>query len=89
MNVRNTLNELLAIQIIPIINENDVVSTDELENKAYGDNDRLSAMVANAVDADILILWGTIDGLYTSDPNLDNSAEKINFVEKISDEHIN
>ena len=46
-------------------------------------------MVANAVDADILILLGTIDGLYTSDPNLDNSAEKINFVEKISDEHIN
>ena len=89
LNVRNTLNELLAIQIIPIINENDVVSTDELENKAYGDNDRLSAMVANAVDADILILLGTIDGLYTSDPNLDNSAEKINFVEKISDEHIN
>ena len=89
LNVRNTLNELLAIQIIPIINENDVVSTDELENKAYGDNDRLSAMVANAVDADILILLGTIDGLYTSDPNLDNSAEKINFVEKISDDHIN
>jgi len=89
LNVRNTLNELLDIQIIPIINENDVVSTDELENKAYGDNDRLSAMVANAVDADILILLGTIDGLYTSDPNLDNSAEKINFVEKISDEHIN
>ena len=88
LNVRNTLNELLSIQIIPVINENDVVSTDELENKAYGDNDRLSAMVANAVDADILILLGTIDGLYTSDPNIDNSAEKINFVEKISEEHI-
>ncbi len=77
LNVRNTLNELLEIQIIPIINENDVVSTMEIEGKFYGDNDRLAAIVANAIDA------------YTSDPNLDNSAEKINFVEKISDDHIN
>jgi len=88
LNIRNTLNELLSVDIIPIINENDVVSTDELEDKAYGDNDRLSAMVANAVDADVLILLGTIDGLYTSDPNINKSAKKIKVVDNISDEII-
>ena len=72
LNIRNTLLELLQIGILPIINENDVVATEELNR--YGDNDRLSAMVANAVDADILILLGTIDGLYTEDPNINNDA---------------
>ena len=81
LNIRNTLLELLQIGILPIINENDVVATEELNR--YGDNDRLSAMVANAVDADILILLGTIDGLYTEDPNIDNDAKKIEIVEKI------
>ena len=88
LNIRNTLNELLSVDIIPIINENDVVSTDELEDKAYGDNDRLSAMVANAVDADVLILLGTIDGLYTSDPNINKTAKKINVVDDISEDII-
>lgn len=88
LNIRNTLNELLSVNIIPIINENDVVSTDELEDKAYGDNDRLSAMVANAVDADVLILLGTIDALYTSDPNINKSAKKIKVVDNISEEII-
>ena len=81
LNIRNTLLELLQIGILPIINENDVVATEELNR--YGDNDRLSAMVANAVDADILILLGTIDGLYTEDPNINNDATKIEIVEKI------
>ena len=81
LNIRNTLLELLQIGILPIINENDVVATEELNR--YGDNDRLSAMVANAVDADILILLGTIDGLYTDDPNINNDAKKIEIVEKI------
>ena len=81
LNIRNTLLELLQIGILPIINENDVVATEELNR--YGDNDRLSAMVANAVDADILILLGTIDGLYTEDPNINNDAKKIEIVEKI------
>tara|TARA_B100000579_G_scaffold86857_4_gene68176 strand:- start:19159 stop:20295 length:1137 start_codon:yes stop_codon:yes gene_type:complete len=88
LNIRNTLNELLSVDIIPIINENDVVSTDELEDKAYGDNDRLSAMVANAVDADVLILLGTIDALYTSDPNFDKNAKKIKIVDSISEDII-
>ena len=81
LNIRNTLLELLQIGILPIIKENDVVATEELNR--YGDNDRLSAMVANAVDADILILLGTIDGLYTEDPNINNDATKIEIVEKI------
>ena len=81
LNIRNTLLELLQIGILPIINENDVVATEELNR--YGDNDRLSAMVANAVDADILILLGTIDVLYIEDPNINNDAKKIEIVEKI------
>ena len=89
LNIRNTLSELLSLNVIPIINENDVVSTEELIDRAYGDNDRLSAMVSNAIDADLLILLGTIDGLYTSDPNIDKKAIKIGIVENITDEIIN
>lgn len=89
LNIRNTLSELLSLNVIPIINENDVVSTEELIDRAYGDNDRLSAMVSNAIDADLLILLGTIDGLYTSDPNIDQKATKIGIVENITDEIIN
>ena len=88
LNIRNTLNELLSVDIIPIINENDVVSTDELEDRAYGDNDRLSAMVANAVDGDMLILLGKIDALYTSDPTIDHNATKIKTVDNISEDII-
>lgn len=89
LNIRNTLSELLSLNVVPIINENDVVSTEELIDRAYGDNDRLSAMVSNAIDADLLILLGTIDGLYTSDPNIDKKAKKIGIVENITDEIIN
>ena len=89
LNIRNTLSELLSLNVIPIINENDVVSTEELIDRAYGDNDRLSAMVSNAIDADLLILLGTIDALYTSDPNIDKKAIKIGIVENITDEIIN
>ena len=89
LNIRNTLSELLSLNVIPIINENDVVSTEELIDRAYGDNYRLSAMVSNAIDADLLILLGTIDGLYTSDPNIDQKATKIGIVENITDEIIN
>ena len=63
LNIRNTLNQLLNLGIIPIVNENDVVSTHELINRAYGDNDRLSAMVSNVIDSDILILLGSIDAV--------------------------
>jgi len=74
---------------IPIINENDVVSVDELQGEVYGDNDRLSAMIANAVDADLLILLGDIEGIFTSDPKFNKDAKLINSIEEINDEIIN
>ncbi|MCL2150532.1 MAG: glutamate 5-kinase, partial [Dehalococcoidia bacterium] len=65
LNARNTLLALLEMGIISIINENDVVAVDELEEARFGDNDNLSAMVANLVDADLLVLLTDIGGLYT------------------------
>lgn len=85
LNVRNTLDALLSIGAVPVINENDVVAVEELAGDVYGDNDRLSAMVANTVDADLLILLGDMEGLYTSDPHIDSTAELIPTVTKITD----
>lgn len=82
-NARNTLNALLDMNIIPIINENDTVTTDEIE---FGDNDTLSAYVAQLVSADLLIMLSDIDGLYTSDPNRDNGAKIIRTVDDITPE---
>lgn len=70
LNARNTLAALLRRQVVPIINENDVVAVDELLGEAFGDNDHLSAMVANLVDADLLALLGEVGGLYSKDPNV-------------------
>ena len=71
---------------IPIVNENDTVSTDEIEFiNTFGDNDTLSALVAALVDADMLILLSDIDGLFTDDPHLNPQAEFIDIVEKIDD----
>ena len=86
LNVRNTLDALLAIGAVPVLNENDVVAVEELAGEVYGDNDRLSAMVANTVDADLLILLGDMDGLHTADPHLDPNAELISAVETITPE---
>ena len=86
LNVRNTLEALLSIGAVPILNENDVVAVEELAGEVYGDNDRLSAMVANAVDADLLILLGDMDGLYTTDPHIDPTAELISTVTEINDD---
>lgn len=74
---KNTLNELLRMGIIPIINENDTVSIDEIE---FGDNDRLSALVSTLLDADLLILLSDIDGMFDSDPSKNASAEIISKV---------
>lgn len=76
-NARNTINELLKMNIIPVINENDTVSTDEIE---FGDNDHLSAVVANLIDADLLIMLSDIDGMFTDDPKINTSAELIHQV---------
>ncbi len=86
LNIRNTLLGLIQHRVVPIINENDVVSVDELEGDVIGDNDTLSAMVANIVDADLLLILGQTDGLFTSDPNLDPNARIIRQVSAFTDE---
>ena len=84
LNIRNTLLALLERQVVPIINENDVVAVEELgEGAVFGDNDRLSALVANLVDADLLLLLGDIPGLYSADPHLDPDARLIPRVERV------
>ncbi|MBN2485379.1 MAG: glutamate 5-kinase [Bacteroidales bacterium] len=82
-NAQNTLFRLLEMGIIPIINENDTISTDEI---VFGDNDTLSAMVATLVEADMLILLSDIDGLYSADPKTDSSASIIRSVSGITPE---
>ncbi len=83
LNARNTLQTLLDYGVIPVINENDTVSVDEIK---FGDNDNLSGMVAHLADADLLVILSDIDGLYTADPKLDPSAELIPIVEKVTAE---
>ena len=85
LNIKNTLERLYEFNVIPIINENDVVSTREIEGRFYGDNDRLSSVVANAIDADLLILFGKMNGLYTENPEIHNEAKLIERVESIDD----
>lgn len=85
-NAKNTFNSLLHMGAIPVVNENDTVSTDEIEFvNTFGDNDTLSALVAALVDADMLILLSDIDGLFTDDPNVNPNAEFIDVVEKLDD----
>ena len=81
-NAKNTFSELLKLGAIPIVNENDTVSTFEIE---FGDNDTLSAIVAALIDADLLILLSDIDGLYTDDPNKNPNAEFISVVDELDD----
>lgn len=83
LNARNTIQTLLDYGVIPVINENDTVSVDEIK---FGDNDNLSGMVAHLTDADLLVILSDIDGLYTADPRLDSSAVLIPLVEKITAE---
>ena len=83
LNSRATLEQLLSLGVVPIVNENDTVATDEIR---YGDNDRLAAQVAVTVGADLLVLLSDIDGLYTASPALDPSATRFDRVEKITPE---
>lgn len=83
LNARNTIEVLLALKAIPVVNENDTVATAEIR---YGDNDRLSARVASMVSADCLVLLSDIDGLYTAPPNDDPSAKHIPLVTEITPE---
>lgn len=81
-NAENTLNELLQQGVIPVVNENDTVATEEIE---FGDNDTMSAIVAHLIHADLLILLTDIDGFYTDDPHKNPQAKKLSVVEVIDD----
>jgi glutamate 5-kinase len=83
LNARGTLNTLLSLGAVPVINENDTVATAEIR---YGDNDRLAARVAQMVSADCLVLLSDIEGLYTANPQVDASAEFVARVLTISPE---
>ena len=84
-NFSNTLNRLLELGVIPVINENDTIATDEI---VIGDNDTLAAIVAASVRSDLLILLSDIDGLYTADPHKDSSARLITEVHELTDDII-
>ena len=81
LNARATLRELLALDVLPVINENDTVAVDELK---LGDNDNLAAIVAALVDADLLLIASDIDALYTADPRIDDTAMPIAEVTELT-----
>ncbi len=83
LNARSTIETLLKLGAVPVINENDTVATNEIR---YGDNDRLAARVAAMVSADILVLLSTIDGFYSADPNSNPDAELLREVRAITPE---
>lgn len=86
-NMINVLNTMLSKNILPIINENDAVSVEELNHDTrFGDNDTLSAIVAQMIDADLLIILSDIDGLYNKNPQLHADAKLIPYVSEITDE---
>ena len=85
VNAKNTFEELFRMGVIPIVNENDTVSTEELDLD-FGDNDTLSAIVTALVEGDLLILLSDIDGLYTDDPHKNKDAQLIICVEEINEE---
>lgn len=84
LNTRNTLMALMELGVICIVNENDMVAVDEIREAKFGDNDNLSAMVANLVDADLLVILTEVDGLFTADPHSNPDAEFIAEVKEIN-----
>lgn len=94
LNLRSTISELMRLKVLPIINENDTVSTAEIEPEKdneylkvnFGDNDKLSALVASKADADLLVILTDVDGLYTDDPRKGDSAKLIPLVPAITPE---
>ena len=89
-NIQNTVTTLIEMGIIPVVNENDTVSTSEIPYvDSFGDNDRLSAIVAALIGADLLILLSDIDGLYTDDPRSNPDAKFISLVPEISQKYLN
>lgn len=94
LNLRSTIIKLLELSVVPIINENDTVSTAELEaldqgsfvKINFGDNDKLSALVASKIEADLLVMLTDVDGLYTANPNDSSEARLVPLVEEITPE---
>ena len=84
LNIRNTLLSLLDLGVVPILNENDVVAADEI-GEVFGDNDRLSSLIATLIDADLLVTLSDVDGLYTADPKLDPTATRIETVDYVDE----
>ena len=84
LNIRNTLLSLLDLGVLPIVNENDVVAADEI-GEVFGDNDRLSSLIATLIDADLLVILSDVDGLYTADPKSDPTATRIDTVDFVDD----
>ncbi|WP_320130579.1 glutamate 5-kinase [uncultured Sphaerochaeta sp.] len=85
VNLRNSISTLLELGVVPIFNENDVVSTAEI-GSAFGDNDRMSAMVASKVDADLLVILTDISGVYTADPKKNPDAKLLSEIELLDEE---
>jgi glutamate 5-kinase len=83
LNARATVETLLQLNALPVVNENDTVVTEEIR---YGDNDRLAARVAQMIGADLLVLLSDVDGLYTSDPRRDPAARRLELVEALTPE---
>ncbi len=86
LNARNTLLALVELGVVCIVNENDVVAVDEIQQGRFGDNDNLSAMVANLIDADLLVILSDVDGLHTADPRLHPDAPLVSHVASIDNE---
>ncbi len=86
-NAQNTMLKLLSMGVIPIVNENDTVSTEELQG--FSDNDTLSAYVSNLIGADLLIILSDIDAMYDKDPNKHKDAKKISVINKIDENILN
>ncbi|HPS55916.1 MAG TPA: glutamate 5-kinase [Sedimentisphaerales bacterium] len=87
LNLKNAIETLLNLGVIPVINENDCVSTEEI-GSAFGDNDKLSALVASKIDAGLLIILSDIDALYDKDPRKNKDAKQISVVHEITSEII-
>lgn len=85
-NTINTFETLFQYGVVPIVNENDAVSTEEIQEERFGDNDTLSAMVAVLVKADLLVILTDVEGLYDDNPNRNPEATLINAVEKLNDD---
>lgn len=83
LNLKKAIDQMFALGVVPIVNENDVIATDEID-EGFGDNDKLSAMVASKMDADLLVLLTDVDGLYDRNPEADADAKLIPTVDEIT-----